>query len=151
MPQGDSVNSVQLIGNLGRDPEIRYTQSGKAVCTLRIAVSNGRDKDPEWIDVVCWDKTAELVGQYKRKGDQIAVEGRIQSREWDDKDGNKRRTTEIVAFKVHFIGGKRDDGDSPRAPARQAGGNHGGGYGGGGYSGGGAAKHQTTDDEDIPF
>ncbi len=144
------MNSVQLIGNLGRDPEMRHTQSGKAVCTIRIAVSNGKDRDPEWIDVVCWDKTAELVSQWKKKGDQVAVEGRIQSREWDDKDGNKRRTTEIVAFKVHFIGGKRDDGDQQSKPA-------GGGYGGGGGGYGKSKPPQTgngtpyRDDEDIPF
>ncbi len=137
------MNTVQLIGRLGADPELRHTQGGKAVCNLRMAISNGRDRDATWLDVVCWDKTAELVSQYKRKGDEVAVEGRLQVREWRDKDGNNRKSVEVVAFRVHFIGPKSDGGGE--RPQR-------GGYGGGGYTGGGSMKHQTRDDDDnLPF
>lgn len=136
------MNSVQLIGRLGADPELRHTQSGKAVCNLRMAISNGRDRDATWLDVVCWDRTAELVAQYKGKGDEVAVEGRLQVREWRDKDGNNRKSVEVVAFRVHFIGPKSDGGE------RQE---RGGGYSGGGYSGG-APKGQAKDDlDDLPF
>ena len=135
------MNVVNIIGRLGRDPELRYTQSGKAVCNLRLAVNDGKDREAVWLDVVCWDKTAELVGQYKHKGDEIAVEGRLQVREYEDKDGNKRKATEIVANRVHFIGPKSEGGEQQSKPA-------GGGYGGGG--GGGYGKPFTNDD-DIVF
>ena len=106
------VNKVILVGNLGKDPEVRYTQGGTAVCTLRLAVSE-RKKDgdawkdhTEWMDVVTWGKTAENAGQYLAKGRQIFVEGRIQTRQYKDKDGQDRWKTEIVADQVVFLGGK---------------------------------------------
>ena len=138
------MNNVSLIGRLGRDPELRHTQSGKAVANLRLAISNGKDRDATWLDVVCWDKTAELVANYKRKGDEVAVEGRLQVREYQDREGNNRKAVEVVAFRVHFIGPKSDGGGE-----RQERG--GGGYSGGGYSGGGSMKHQATRDDDVPF
>src|ERR1051325_5899703 len=96
------VNKVILIGNLGKDPEVRYVQSGKAVCTLRLAMSERRKdgdgwKDhTEWMDVVTFGKTAEAVGQYLNKGSRCFVEGRLQTRQYKDKEGHDRWKTEVV-------------------------------------------------------
>lgn len=109
------VNKVIIVGNLGRDPEVRYTQSGSAVATLRLAVSERRKdgdgwKDhTEWISVVCFGRTAENAGQYLSKGKRVYVEGRMQTREYSDKDGNRRWTTEVVAQTLTFLGGGKDD------------------------------------------
>lgn len=106
------LNQCNLIGNLGNTPEVRYTQSGTAVCNLRLAVNERKKKGDEWvdhcewIDVVCWDKTAENVGQHLDKGSQIHVTGRLQTREYKDKEGNDRKATEVVADRVLFLGGK---------------------------------------------
>lgn len=114
----NGVNKVILVGNLGKDPEVRYIQSGNAVCNLRLAVTERRKdgdnwKDhTEWMDVVVWGKTAENVGQYCSKGKQLYVEGRIQTREYDDKDGNKRKATEVVASQVLFLGRNPEKGAS---------------------------------------
>jgi single-strand DNA-binding protein len=109
------VNKVILIGHLGADPEIRYTQGGVPVANLRLATSeswknkNGQKEErTEWHRVVAWSKLAELSGQYLSKGRQIFVEGRLQTRSWDDKDGNKRYSTEIVATNIQFLGGPTD-------------------------------------------
>lgn len=117
------VNKVILVGNLGKDPEVRFVQSGNAVCNLRLAVTERRKdgdnwKDhTEWMDVVVWGKTAENVGQYCSKGKQLYVEGRIQTREYEDKDGNKRKATEVVASQVLFLGGGNGEraSSAPRA------------------------------------
>ncbi len=116
------VNKVILVGNLGKDPEVRYIPSGKAVCTLRLAMTERRkDGDSgwkdhtEWMDVVCWDKTAENAGQYLQKGRQVYVEGRLQTKQYKDKDGNERYRTEVVANQVLFLGaGDRAAGGAPR-------------------------------------
>lgn len=103
----DGLNKVLLIGNLAADPEMRYTANGKAVTTFRLAVSrtfNGK-QETEWCSVVAWEKTAELVANHLTKGRQCHVEGRLQTRSWDDKDGKKQYKTEIVADKVLFLGG----------------------------------------------
>lgn len=115
------------VGNLGKDPEVRYTQSGNAVCNLRIAC-NDRKKDgdqwvdhTEWIDVVTFGKVAENCGQYLKKGRQVCVEGRLQTRSYKDKDGAEKWRTEIVSDDVMFIGGDRDEAapssTKPAAPA----------------------------------
>ena len=95
-----SVNKVILLGNLGRDPELRYTQSGTAVAKFSVATSSrtkdGGDKT-EWHNVVAWDKLAELVNRLVGKGSKVYVEGRLQTREYTDKDGNRRWSTEVVA------------------------------------------------------
>jgi single-strand DNA-binding protein len=108
-----SVNKVILIGNLGRDPELRYTQGGQAVAnftmatTERFSTREGEKQErTEWHRVVAWGRTGELCAQYLSKGRSVYVEGRIQSREWEDKEGQKRRTTEIVATNVQFLGGR---------------------------------------------
>ena len=105
------VNKVILIGNLGKDPEVRYTQAGNAVSNLRLAVTESRkDGDgwadaTEWIDVVCFGKTAENAGQYLSKGRAVYVDGRMQTRKWKDRDGNDRWSTEVVANRLVFLGG----------------------------------------------
>lgn len=107
-----SVNKVMLIGRLGNNPEIRYTNTGTAVANFNVATSeNWNDKNgqkqerTEWHRVVVWGKLAELCEKYLSKGRQCFVEGRLQTRSWDDKEGNKRYTTEIVAATIQFLGG----------------------------------------------
>src|SRR5712692_5373684 len=107
-----SVNKVILVGNLGRDAELRYTPSGAAVSTINMATtevwndkSGQRQEKTEWHRVVLWGKSAETLTEYLVKGKQIYVEGRIQTRQWDDKDGNKRYTTEIRGDRVVLLGG----------------------------------------------
>ena len=133
-----TVNKVILIGNLGQDPELRSTGSGTSVCNLRLATSERRkDRDgnwgdhTEWHSVVCFGRTAENVQRFCRKGKQIFVEGRLQTRKWQDRDGNDRWSTEVVADTIRFLGGRGEDGGG------YGGGGGGGGYGGGGGGGGG--------------
>lgn len=106
------VNKVIIIGNLGAKPDLKYLPSGQAVCEMRLATTDSyndkqgvRQDRTEWHRVVCWGKTAENAGKYLDKGRQVYVEGRLQTRSWDDKDGNKRYTTEVVANQVVFLGG----------------------------------------------
>lgn len=108
-----SVNKVILIGNLGRDPELRYTQNGQAVANFTLATTDrfanregDRQERTEWHRITVWGKSAENCAQYLSKGRSVYVEGRLQTREWEDKDGQKRRTTEIVAQTVQFLGGR---------------------------------------------
>lgn len=112
------VNKAILIGNLGKDPELRYTPGGQAVATFSLATSEKwRDKDgvmqdkTEWHNIVVWGRQAEIAKEYLAKGRSVYLEGRIQTRSWEDKDGNKRYTTEIVAQRLQFLGG-RDQGAS---------------------------------------
>lgn len=103
-------NRAILMGNLGDDPELRYTANGKAVCTFRIAV-NERERT-EWFSVVAWEKLAETCGQYLEKGKEVLVEGRLQTRSWDGPDGAKRYRTEVVANVVQFSrSGRRLDNE----------------------------------------
>ena len=109
------LNKVILIGNLGRDPELRYTQSGQAVANFTLATNeswtnrNGeREEHTEWHRIVAWAKLAEICGEYLSKGKQVYVEGRLQTREWEDKEGNKRHTTEIKADKLLMLGSRGD-------------------------------------------
>jgi single-strand DNA-binding protein len=111
-----SVNKVILVGNLGRDAEMRYTASGAAVSTISVATTetwndnnNQKQEKTEWHRVVLWGKTAENLSQYLTKGKQIYVEGRLQTKEWEDKDGVKKYSTEIKADRVTLLGGKRDN------------------------------------------
>jgi single-strand DNA-binding protein len=122
-----SVNKVILIGNLGRDPELRYTKGGQAVANFSLATSDsftnregGREERTEWHRIVAWAKTAELCAKYLNKGRTVYIEGRLQTREWEDKEGQKRRTTEVVAQTVQFLGGPRGSGGAPGA-AREGG------------------------------
>jgi single-strand DNA-binding protein len=140
-----SVNKVILIGNLGRDPELRYTQGGSAVANFTLATNERwRDKDgnnqerTEWHRIVVWGRTAENCAQYLQKGRPVYIEGRLQTREWEDKDGNKRNTTEINALTVQFLGGRGDSGGK-------------GGGGGGGDDPGYSGPGEAPPGDDIPF
>jgi single-strand DNA-binding protein len=106
------INKVILVGNLGKDPEVRHTPQGNAVCNLSVATSeswndkNGQKQErTEWHRVVVWGKLAELCSKYLQKGRQVYLEGKLQTRAWDDKDGNKRYTTEVLANTVQFLSG----------------------------------------------
>lgn len=140
-----SFNKVILVGTLVRDPEIRYIASGAGVTKFRIAVNpNKRDAKPEdtlFIDIVAWDKLAETCNTYLKKGMSCLVEGRLSIRQYDDKDGNKRQSTEVVCNTMQMLGSPRDRDDS----------------GGGGLGspvaagvGGGSRMDDSVDDE-IPF
>ena len=106
-----SVNKVILIGNLGADPEVRYTPSGSAVANFNIATSEQwtdksgeKQERTEWHRIVAWGRTGEVCGEYLHKGRQVYVEGRLQTRAWEDRDGNKRYTTEVIAHTVKMLG-----------------------------------------------
>lgn len=143
------LNKILIIGNLGKDPEVRFTPNGQAVCKFPVATSE-KWKDAggqmqervEWHSIVVWGKQAESCGQYLAKGRQVYVEGRIQTRNYDDKDGNKRYVTEIIAANVRFLGGggQRSEGGIDRY----------------GQSGGGGAESQPEPPgqqiiDDLPF
>ncbi len=116
------INKVILIGRLGSDPEVRYTPSGVAVANFSIATSEEwKDKDSgerrertEWHRIVAWRRLGEICGEYLSKGKQVYIEGRLQTRDWEDRDGNKRYTTEIVASDVQFLGTR--DSSEPARP-----------------------------------
>jgi single-strand DNA-binding protein len=119
-----SVNKVILIGNLGRDPEVRYMPSGDAVANLNIATTekwkdkNGEQQEQtEWHRVAFFGRQAEICGEYLRKGSQVYIEGRLQTRKWTDKDGNERYTTEIRGDRMQMLGG-RAAGGGAEPPAR---------------------------------
>jgi single-strand DNA-binding protein len=135
-----SVNKVIIVGNLGRDAELRYTTGGHAVANFSLAATEKwndkqgqKQERTEWVRCQLWGKSAEALEPYLKKGKQVYIEGRLQTREWEDKDGNKRYTTEIVADRVQFVGGKRD-GEPVGATATQ-----------------GGASASTAEDDDIPF
>jgi single-strand DNA-binding protein len=139
-----SVNKVILLGNLGRDPELRHTGSGKAVATLNLATTDSwtdqsgeRQERTEWHRVVVWGRPAESCAQYLKKGRQVFIEGRIQTRKWQDQEGKDRYSTEVVADRVQFLGG-----GGPSAGA---------GSGSGYDDGGDIAPPPAAGDDDIPF
>ena len=107
------MNKVFLIGRLSRDPELRHTTSGMAVCQINVAISRrtaqGRDPETDFINVVVWDKQAENVSRYLSKGRQVAVEGRIQTRSYDNNEGKRTYVTEVVATNVEFLGSAGDN------------------------------------------
>lgn len=154
-----SVNKVILIGNLGRDPEVRYAPSGSAICNVTIATSRQwkdktsgeRQEETEWHRVVFYDRLAEIAGEYLKKGRPVYVEGRLKTRKWTDKDGVEKYTTEIVADQMQLLGSREGMGD-------------GGGEGGGGMRSAPAARPAAPKpaaqksstgfddmDDDIPF
>jgi single-strand DNA-binding protein len=168
-PAMASVNKVIIVGNLGRDPEVRYTPSGSAVCNVSVATtrnwknkeSGEKQEETEWHRVVFYDRLAEIAGEYLKKGRSVYVEGRLKTRKWQDKEGKDQYTTEIIAMEMQMLGsregasgGASDDRDD---------------YGGGGGGGGGqrsapaprpapnrpAASKPATGfdnmDDDIPF
>ena len=150
-----SVNKVILVGNLGRDAELRYTPGGAAVATINMATTEvwndkagQRQEKTEWHRVVLWGKPAESLTEYLTKGKQIYVEGRLQTRQWDDKDGNKRYTTEIRGDKIVLLGG--GSGGAGRASAGGAMSRSGDDTGGHAGSPAPESSEPLTDD-DIPF
>jgi single-strand DNA-binding protein len=162
-----SVNKVILVGRLGRDPETRFTGGGQAVANFSVATDetykdkNGeRQKRTEWHKIVVWGKKAEIAQQYLKKGSLIFIEGRIQSREWQDKEGQKRTSFEIVCTNFRMLGGR---GDGAAGGGASRGGGASGGtddaeghsgpsddFGGGGHPSGGGGGPEISD-EDIPF
>ena len=142
-----SLNKVMLIGNLGKDPEVRYTAAGTAVASFSVATSekyknkSGEwEEKTEWHNVTLWARLAEIAGEYLAKGKTVYIEGRLQTRKWQDRDGKDRYTTEIVGEKMQMLSGKGE---------------------GGGRQGGGRADNQSQEsayeepnfnpDDDIPF
>lgn len=153
-----SLNKVLLLGNLGKDPEVRYTSSGRAVATFTLATSqqwrdqDGNDQErTEWHRVVAWGRLGEVCGEYLSKGKQVFIEGRIQSREWEDQEGNKRTTVEIIANDMIMLGGgspsqSRNAGESQkRQGSTQSRGPEQGGKREGGRS------QPPPPEDDIPF
>lgn len=143
------LNKVQLIGNLGGDPEMRYTPSGAAMATFNVACNRSwtnretgeRQEHTEWVRVVTWDRLAENCSQYLSKGRPVYVEGRLQTRQWEDQQGQTRYMTEVVALDVQFLGGRGDSG-----------GDFGGGRSdGGGNWQGGPPPGNPVDADDLPF
>jgi single-strand DNA-binding protein len=144
------VNKVILVGNLGRDAELRYTPGGAAVATLNLATTEvwndkqgQKQEKTEWHRIVLWGKQAESLQEYLTKGKQIYVEGRLQTRQWDDKDGHKRYTTEIKADRITLLGGGRSSGGG--------GGMDRGASPGAGGGGGDEPPMEPITDDDIPF
>ena len=154
-----SLNHCCFIGNLGADPEHRHTQSNTSVCNFRIACNEKwknqegeKQERTEWVRVVVWGKLADVCSEYLSKGRQVHVSGRMATREWEDRDGNKRWTTEIVASDVVFLGGGGEGGrDGGNERGGQSGGGGGGGKSSGGYGGGGGSDLPPLDENDIPF
>ena len=134
-----SINKVILIGNLGRDPEVRYSANGSAICNVTIATSrNWKDKtsgekmeETEWHRVVFYDRLAEIAGEYLKKGRSCYVEGRLKTRKWQDKDGAEKYTTEIIADNMQLLGGRDGGGDEGGGGGYSRGASGGGGGGGG--------------------
>jgi single-strand DNA-binding protein len=175
-----SLNKAQVIGNAGKDAEVRYTGTGKAVASFSVATTDSwKDKTSgqmqertEWHNIVAWDRLAEICGEYVKKGTRVYIEGKIQNRSYDDKDGNKRYISEIVAHDMMLLDGRRQEGgggggyDQNSAPAYGGGSNNGGGFntnrGGAAnnnssYGGGNAGAPMVPDfepagsDDDLPF
>jgi len=160
----DGMNKVILIGNLGADPELKYTQGNQGVLKLRLATTESymsktgeRQSRTEWHSVVVWGKRAEALNKILSKGRTICVEGRIQYRSWDDANGQKRYATDIVANEIILLGGGRREGGGGGGGGGDdfgggGGGGSGGGYGGGDdFGGGGGGYGGGGDDPDIPF
>lgn len=145
-----SLNKVLLIGNLGKDPEVRYTTSGTAVASFSLATSERLknkggewEERTEWHNIILWGRLAEIAGEYLAKGKSVYLEGRLQTRKWQDRDGANRYTTEIVADRMQMLGTRNGSGNSD-----------GGNGGAGGYVNSGTGQGempQVNPDDDIPF
>jgi len=146
---GKSVNKVILVGRLGRDPELKYTAGGTPFCRFSMATDEGwtdknsgeRQERTEWHNIVAWDRLAEICNQYLTKGRLVYIEGSLQTREWDDQDGNKRKTTEVRARDMVLLGGGQGapsgENGAPAKRAASAASSEGGG--------------SVITDDDIPF
>lgn len=163
----EGLNKVMLIGNLGLDPELKYTHGGQAVLRLRLATTerygskgSERQERTEWHTVIVWGNRAEALNKILHKGRSIYVEGRLQTRQWEDKDGGKRSTTEIIANQILLLGGGRggaaeggEQGGGRSGFGARGGSGPGGSEGGGEPSGGGGDDFGGDDfgGDDIPF
>lgn len=164
------VNKVILIGNLGQDPELRYTGSGTAVCNMRLATTETyKDRDgnqvenTEWHNVVAWSRLAEICGEYLKKGSQVYFEGQLQTRQWEDRDGNTRYTTEVKVREMTMLGGRDSGGSSggsdydyDQSRPQQRSSTNGGGNGGGQRQQPARQPASNDDysfepDDDLPF
>lgn len=158
------LNHITIMGRLTRDPELRYTQSGTPVASFSLAVDRdfsskeSGERQTDFIDIVAWRQTAEFVSKYFAKGRMAVVGGRLQIRDWQDKDGNKRRSAEVVADNIYFGESKRDSGGDNSAPAYTKPPSNAPSYNnpapsfGGGYEAGGSAFSELDDgDGDLPF
>ena len=139
-----SVNKVILVGNLGRDPEVRYTPSGTAVANFSVATTeNWTNKDgekeshTEWHRIVAWGRLGEICGEYLSKGKQVYIEGRIRTNEWEDQEGNKRQTKEIIALQMQMLGSKSQGEPLPGDSGH--------------FNPGPATKMKEPAEDDIPF
>ncbi|MCK5606736.1 single-stranded DNA-binding protein [Candidatus Pacearchaeota archaeon] len=142
-----SVNKVILVGNLGRDPEVRYTKAGQAVASFSLATSEkwtgkdgNKEEKTEWHKIIAWGKLGEVCGEYLNKGKQIYIEGRLQTREWEDKEGVKHHTTEIVANNMTMLGQAGSGSQSSSSGAQPSSGAQGSSRG-----------QDDFEDDDIPF
>ncbi len=142
-----SLNKVMIIGNLGRDPEMQYTANGQARATFSVACSRRyttregeKREETEWVRVVCWARQAEIAGQYLQRGSLVFVEGRLQTRSWEDQQGQTRYITEVVAYTFEMLGGRGGGGGDFRGAGDGGGWDDGGGNFGGGPDAG-----------DLPF
>jgi single-strand DNA-binding protein len=148
----NSVNKVILVGRLGKDPELKYMASGTPFCRFSMATdtvwndkgSGERQEKTEWHNIVVWDRLAEICNQYLTKGRLVYIEGSLQTREWDDQEGNKRKTTEIRAREMVMLGGNPGEGTGGGGPRRAA-----SSEGSSAPAAGGGAS--TITDDDIPF
>jgi single-strand DNA-binding protein len=167
-----SVNKVIIVGNLGKDPETRYSPNGGAICNVRIATTrNWKDKasgekkeETEWHAVVFYDRLAEIAGEYLKKGRSVYVEGRLKTRKWQDKEGQDRYTTEIIATEMQLLGSREGAGGGGAAAedggfSRESYGGAGAGRSAGGGGGGAPSRRPASSpasslgemDDDIPF
>jgi single-strand DNA-binding protein len=170
-----SVNKVIVVGNLGRDPEVRYTPNGNAVCNVSVATtrqwknkdSGEKQEETEWHRVVFYDRLAEIAGEYLKKGRSVYVEGRLKTRKWQDKDGKDQYTTEIIAMEMQMLGGREGMGGGGGGGSSEdrGGDEYAGGGGGGGSQRSAPAARPAANrpaaskpatgfdnmDDDIPF
>ncbi|MGB7298439.1 MAG: single-stranded DNA-binding protein [Burkholderiaceae bacterium] len=169
-----SVNKVILVGNLGKDPDTRYSPNGGAICNVNIATTRQwkdkatgeRREETDWHRVVFFNRLAEIAGEYLKKGRSVYVEGRLQTRKWQDKEGKDQWTTEVVADQMQMLGGRGEEGggggggyNRDSAPARSGGSGGGSGGGSSGGSGSGSSRGSQSSpppnfddmDDDIPF
>jgi len=140
-----SFNKIILVGNLGRDPELRYTPQGTPVCTFSLATNERRkDRNGEmqdqttWFRITLWNRQAETASQYLQKGRPVYIEGRLRVEEFTDRDGKQRHSLEVTATDMQFIGSRHDEGSAPERAASTA-------------AGAGPAEPADLSDEDIPF
>ncbi len=136
------LNKVMIIGHLGRDPEMRYTPSGRPVTTFSVAASRSwntvdgeRHQETEWFNVVAWGNLAEICKQYLNKGQQVYIEGRLQTRKWEDKEGNKHSSVEIVASEMMMLGERRENSGNNHPASEEN----------------DAPDAQSTDEDEFPF